>query len=518
MYTLGIYLHLYLLIILLLIIKRGNNFMENQTQKTVKEPISRDSIFKIMLVTSFAALVLFFLKAVLGKDMSGAAFIGGTLLIYTLIITIMKKSGVSADKQQLTVSIVIMLLIFFISLNSGAYYSDDYLLYLASYGLTGLYLIPSFTRVQIVIGDILFIIQFLLHPEKVESTGQFIMCMLCFNLAGTMILLLIQRGRAYIEQNELRVLEAEKLLEAMKGISTELQHNFESSTAKMNSINNASIQLNTNANELKKGSQNITNEAKVVYDSCEDVRTRMKLTEDQVDELNNEMRKFETILSENKQHMKVMNTQMDTVKNTISETNKVFLLLNEQMSKITDVTDQLTSISSSTTMLALNASIEAARAGTAGAGFAVVASKVQELAIDSNKCAAEVVSVIESMKNQISKTSDQLGGSTESINNSIVTLGDLQGCFNQLGTQFTSLYSNIEVQNSNINEVNSIFAQLEDKISYMSNYSQDNQVSVQSIADTMQIYKDNISAVMEDTMQLHELSEALMDIASKKGN
>lgn len=492
--------------------------MEIQEQKRIKEPISRDSIFKIMLITSFIALSVFLLKAFISKDLGGAAFIGGTLAVYILLIVIMKKINISSEKQQLTVSIVLMLLIFFISINSGAYYSDDYLLYLAAYGLTGLYLIPNFTKIQIVIGDILFIVQYLLHPEKVESVSQFIMCMLCFNLAGIMILLVIQRGRAFIEQNELRVKEAEKLIISMKTISTELQHNFESSSEKMNSINDASVQLNTNAYELKQGSQNITNEAKAVYNSCEDVHTKMKLTEDQIDALNTEMKSFEEILAQNSGHLGEMNAQMDTVRSTISETNKVFLSLNNQMSKITDVTNQLTSISSSTTMLALNASIEAARAGTAGAGFAVVAGKVQDLAVDSNQCAAEVVGVIESMKNQISQTSTQLIDSTESINNSLITLNDLQNSFRQLSTQFASLYNNIAIQNNNINEVNSIFTELENKVSYMSNYSEDNQVSVQSIADTMQIYKENISAVMEDTKQLHELSESLMDIASKQTN
>ena len=129
-----------------------------------------------------------------------------------------------------------------------------------------------------------------------------------------------------------------------------------------------------------------------------------------------------------------------------------------------------------------------------------------------------VVGVIESMKNQISQTSTQLIDSTESINNSLITLSDLQNSFKQLSTQFGSLYNNIATQNNNINEVNSIFAELQNKISYMSNYSEDNQTSVQSIADTMQVYKDNISAVIEDTKQLHELSESLMDIASKQTN
>ena len=340
------------------------------------------------------------------------------------------------------------------------------------------------------------------------------MCMLCFTLAGIVILLVIERGRAFIERSELRAKEAEELINAMKNISAELQHNFETSSERMNNINSANEKLNHNADELRNGSQNITNEAKAVYDSCEQVQDKMKVTENQIDALNIEMKNFEKKLADNNKYMNEMHSQMNAVKNTINETNIVFHSLNEQMSKITTVTDHLTSISTSTNMLALNASIEAARAGQAGAGFAVVAGKVQDLAVDSNECAYEVIDVIESMKNQISRTAIRLNDSTESINNSLVTLNELQESFIQVGKQFTTLYDNIEMQNNNIDDVTSIFAELENKISSMSSYSQHNQDSVQSITETMDIYKNNISIVIKDTMQLHELSESMLDIAA----
>ena len=77
-----------------------------------------------------------------------------------------------------------------------------------------------------------------------------------------------------------------------------------------------------------------------------------------------------------------MNTQMSVVRDTMDNTNKVFSMLEEQMSEISVVIEELNKIASSTTMLALNASIEAARAGHTGAGFAVVATKVQDLAVE----------------------------------------------------------------------------------------------------------------------------------------
>ena len=167
-------------------------------------------------------------------------------------------------------------------------------------------------------------------------------------------------------------------------------------------------------------------------------------------------------------------------------------------------------------MLALNASIEAARAGQDGVGFAVVASKVKELAVDSNTCSIHVVDVINAMHEQIRKTTSQLGESTEAISASLDALEELKGGFNHLTNQFDSLYGNIEEQNSNVNGVESIFKELKDKITNMSSHSEENQVSVEAIAEAMGVYKENMREVIDDTKHIHELSESMLEFSGDK--
>lgn len=483
--------------------------------KNKKEPITKEQIFKIMRNIAFAVAAIFFVKDLVGGEIGAALFIGACLAVFALILVLMKKFQIPAEKQQFVVSIVLMLLIFFISINSGIYYSDDYMLYLASYALAGLYLNPNITKFQIIFGDVLFVIMYLLKPQNVESTSQFIMCMVTFTLAGIMVYLVIQRGSAFIEQSDRRTEEAVSLIESMRTIGEELQQNFESSSGRMDSLKEANAVLSNNALELKDGSMSITNEARVVADSCDQVHEKLEITENQIQSLEDEMHSFEKILSYNQKQMTEMGSQVANVKTTINEANVVFQKLNDQMEQINAVLEQLNAISSKTTMLALNASIEAARAGQAGVGFAVVAEQVKTLAVDSSKCANEVAGVVASIKEQIHETSTQLIDSTESIDTSLQTLDGLQDAFGQLNAQFGSLHSNIKVQNNNIDQVNVIFIELKDKISVMSDYSEENQAAVQSIADTLEVYKENIELVIDDTQQIHELSEAMLHISSE---
>jgi methyl-accepting chemotaxis protein len=74
----------------------------------------------------------------------------------------------------------------------------------------------------------------------------------------------------------------------------------------------------------------------------------------------------------------------------VSQTNEDVAALNEAASRIGDIVRLINDIAEQTNLLALNATIEAARAGEAGKGFAVVASEVKSLAVQTGKATASI--------------------------------------------------------------------------------------------------------------------------------
>lgn len=482
---------------------------------TTKSPLSRNSIYKIMVYLCYIVAAFFLIKDLAGGEITGAILIVVCLLAFSLVLLMMKLLNFNKDRKRFIVSIGLIVLIFFISLGSGNYYSDDYAMYLAALGLTGLYLRPKYTKWQLIASTILMIVQFIIFPHKADPLGQFIMCMLTFVLAGSMIYLCIHRGHQFILANQNKAEAAEKLLLALGDIGTELGESLQSSASRTDSMNEANEQLVNHAEELERGSENISAEATMVAVACEEVQTKIQTTENQIGALNNEIRTFENTLASNQRNVNAMSAQMEGTKAIVEHANEVFLALEQQMVAITEVTEQLNKISSSTTMLALNASIEAARAGTAGAGFSVVAGKVQSLAVDSTECANEVAAVVASMKVQIADTSAQLLESISALDISLGSLENLSDGFEVMGNQFHELYSNIESQNTGIREVNDIFAGLRSKIDEMSSYSEENQMSVQAIAEAMHVYTEQLSQVIDDSKHLQELSETMLDLASQ---
>lgn len=110
---------------------------------------------------------------------------------------------------------------------------------------------------------------------------------------------------------------------------------------------------------------------------------------------------------------------LDSIRSTILEVNAlrdelnqaqaIILRLSQDTQKIDSILEVITTISEQTNLLALNAAIEAARAGEAGRGFAVVADEVRNLASKTGSSASEIHTMIR----QLQETSESAVGAME---------------------------------------------------------------------------------------------------------
>ncbi|MEP3045264.1 MAG: methyl-accepting chemotaxis protein [Roseibium sp.] len=123
-------------------------------------------------------------------------------------------------------------------------------------------------------------------------------------------------------------------------------------------------------------------------------------------------------------------------------TNQRMNGLSEAAGKIGEVVTLIQAIAEQTNLLALNATIEAARAGEAGKGFAVVASEVKELATQTSKATEEISSQISAIQDETSQAASAISSVTEIINNMNEIASSISSSVEEQGTATQEIASN----------------------------------------------------------------------------
>ena len=231
---------------------------------------------------------------------------------------------------------------------------------------------------------------------------------------------------------------------------TQLSRHFNTFTAKLrqvvsqlqvcaNALAQSSAELGSNASQAHDRSQQQSQQMELVATAINEVTYGVQDVAKNAEHAASEMRDAQTQAEQGQVNIDGSLQQIDALSGTISQAVEVIRTLSTESTQIGGVLEVIRSIAEQTNLLALNAAIEAARAGEQGRGFAVVADEVRLLAQRTQKSTAEIQNMIERLQGHSEAAVKVISDSHQASQLTIEQAGQAGASLNAIGQALRNL-------------------------------------------------------------------------------
>ncbi|AZQ85333.1 methyl-accepting chemotaxis protein [Colwellia sp. Arc7-635] len=218
--------------------------------------------------------------------------------------------------------------------------------------------------------------------------------------------------------------------------------------------------LMTAKSELEISVSNRQKETEIIASSVEEMAVTVASIAQDTTELSDKMQEASSSTQTANEYIEAIHIKNSDLTNALNKTSVEIAALASSSEVITNVLSEITSIADQTNLLALNAAIEAARAGEQGRGFAVVADEVRALANRTKESTDKIGSTLTQLIDY-SRSSTQLMGECIEAVDSVISVADKAGMEVANASQLVSLSSDIahsvaaavEEQSTTTNEI-----------------------------------------------------------------
>ena len=317
--------------------------------------------------------------------------------------------------------------------------------------------------------------------------------------------------------------EVGQLTDAMQTMRDTLHDTIEKVAEASSSVMLQSEELTQSANEVKTGSEQIAmTMQEIAYgtekqaDAASELANTMgtfdakvRDTSERGEQIQQSSTDVLSMTSEGKRLMDSSAQQMKKIDEIVQEAVEKMANLNNQTQEITKLVSVIQSIAAQTNLLALNAAIEAARAGEHGKGFAVVADEVRKLAEQVSISVTDITGIVNDIQVESTEATESLLNGYKEVEQGTLHIQTTSATFNGIDEAVTGMAETINGIAKNLSDLAANSQALNHSIEEIAAVSEESAAGIEETAATSQQSSSSMEEVADGAENLAGLADQL---------
>lgn len=205
--------------------------------------------------------------------------------------------------------------------------------------------------------------------------------------------------------------------------------------------------------------------------------------------------------------------KMTETNNAVAQVSDIIYSLNEKTAEIGKIVEVIQGVTSQTNLLALNAAIEAARAGEQGKGFAVVADEVRQLAEQSQSSTGEIQTIISAIQGTTQSAVERVNFAKDAITEQNKAVEDTSKIFDDILNIVGVIEKEVQDISSATTSVKAESESILQNIESISAVSEEAAASTEEVTASTEEQTASIEYVVQEIEKLNNLAESLQTSA-----